>query len=93
MVNCSLCKADVAEAKAMVPAIAALRQVLNREIKVEDLKDHAFCRKCAPASRGIVNLYSFEGTATELERRRKEREQGREFFSMRYVLKSAGVGK
>ena len=89
--KCSLCSGDVQAVKAMVPAMAALRQVLNREIKVEDLKDHAFCRKCAPASRGIVNLYSYEGTASELERRKKEREQGKAFFSMRYALKLAGV--
>ena len=91
--NCSLCQVEVQATKAMVPAIAALRQVLNHEIRVEDLKDHAFCRKCAPASRGIVNLYSFESTVAELERRRKEREQGKAFFSMRYALKSAGLGK
>ena len=89
--KCSLCQSEVQAAKAMVPAIAALRQVLNREPKTEDLADHAFCRKCAPASRGIVNLYSYESTVAELERRRKEREQGKAFFSMRYVLKSAGV--
>ena len=91
--QCSLCQSEVQTAKAMVPAIQALRQVLNRDIKVEDLKEHAFCRKCAPASRGIVKLYSYEGTAAELERRRKEREQGKAFFSMRYSLKAAGIGK
>lgn len=89
--KCSLCSDELQVAKAMVPAIAALRQVINREIKVEDLRDHAFCRKCAPASRGIVNLYSYESTAAELERRKKEREQGKAFFSMRYALKSAGL--
>ena len=89
--NCSLCQSEVQEAKAMVPAIAALRQVLNRTPQVSELADHAFCRKCAPASKGIVNLYPYEGTVAELRRREKEREQGKAFFSLRYAVKSAGL--
>jgi len=88
------CTQKVRPQDAKVPALKVIRQATGKNPKsAADLAEHVFCKRHAASANGTVRMFPYPDTVAELKRRAKERETGLAFFSLRYALKEAGVGK
>jgi hypothetical protein len=86
------CVAKMQPAQAYTPAIAAVRQVIGRPVTVADLAEHTLCKRHATAAREEkIPVFSYTGSARELERRAAERTNAGKFFQMYSALDRAGV--
>lgn len=76
------CVAKMAEERAFVPEIGAIRQAIGRAVTPADLTDHIYCGYHARLARGTgMKMYGLAGTRQLLEKRAVDHQKSGSVFA------------